>query len=52
MALSGDDADVRERIRHTVSVSPMLVNAAVMFDKISAEINSAGILCSGDVDGR
>ena len=50
--MCGDVADVRERIRHAVSVSPMLVNTAVMFDKISAEDNSAGILCSGDVDGR
>ena len=52
MALCGDDADVRERIRHAVSVALMLVNTAVMFDKISAEDNSAGILCSGDVDER
>ena len=31
MLLSGDDADVRERIRHAVSVSPMLVNTAVLY---------------------
>ena len=30
MALGGDEADVRERIRHAVSVSPMLVNSAVL----------------------
>ena len=50
--MCGDDADVRERIRHAVLVALMLVNTAVMFYKISAEINSAGILYSGDVDGR
>ena len=30
LALSGDDADVRERIRHAVSVALMLVNTAVV----------------------
>ena len=28
--MCGDDADVRKRIRHAVSVSPMLVNTAVL----------------------
>lgn len=33
LPMCGDDADVRERIRHAVSVSLTLVNTVVMFEK-------------------
>ena len=53
MALCGDDADVRERIRHAVSVALMLVNTAVIYATTSCLGLVLGLmLCSGDGDGR
>ena len=53
MALCGDDADVRERIRHAVSVALMLVNTAVICATTSClELVPGLMLCSGDGDGR
>ena len=49
--MCGDEADVRERIRHAGSVSLMLVNTAVyMCDNIAAYL--AAILWYGDGDER
>ena len=53
MALCGDDADVRERIRHAVSVALMLVNTADFCATTSClELVPGLMLCSGDGDGR
>ncbi|MBR5117108.1 MAG: hypothetical protein IK100_00510 [Muribaculaceae bacterium] len=53
LALCGDDADVRERIRHAVSVALMLVNTAVICATTSClELVPGLMLCSGDGDGR
>lgn len=53
MALCGDDADVRERIRHAVSVALMLVNTADFCATTSClELVPGWMLCSGDGDGR
>ena len=52
-ALCGDDADVRERIRHAVSVALMLVNTAVICaTTLCLELVPGWMLCSGDGDGR
>ena len=53
MALCGDDADVRERILHAVSVALMLVNTAVICaTTLCLELVPGWMLCSGDGDGR
>ena len=53
LALCGDDADVRERIRHVVSVALMLVNTAFLCAATSClELVPGWMLCSGDGDGR
>ena len=52
MALCGDDADVRERIRHAVSVALMLVNTAVICATASClELVLGLMLCPGDAMG-
>lgn len=52
MALCGDDVDVRERIRHAVSVALMLVNTAVICATTSSlELVPGLMLCSGDATG-
>jgi len=52
-ALCGDDADVRERIRHAVSVALMLVNTANYCATTSClELVPGLMLCSGDGDER
>ena len=53
LALCGDDADVRERIRHAVSVALVLVNTADFCATTSClELVPGLMLCSGDGDGR
>ena len=53
LALCGDDADVRERIRHAVSVALMLVNTAGFCATTSClELVPGWMLCSGDGNGR
>ena len=52
-ALCGDDADVRERIRHAVSVALMLVNTAYFCATTSClELVPGLMLYSGDGDWR
>ena len=49
LALCGDDDDVRERIRHAVSVALMLVNTADFYATASClELVPGLMLCSGD----
>ena len=58
MPLCGDDADVRERIRHAVSVSPMLVNTAVLDETKSRQESILRGFCvlamsmGGDAEAR
>ena len=52
MALCGDDADVREHIRHAVSVALMLVNTADFCATTSClELVPGLMLCPGDATG-
>ena len=56
--MCGDDADVRERIRHAVSVSPMLVNTAVLYVTKSRQNSvlrgfcAMAMLMGGDAEAR
>ena len=53
LALCGDDADVRERIRHAVSVALMLVNTDALYATTSClELVPGLMLRYGDGDGR
>ena len=44
--MCGDDADVRERIRHAVSVSLTLVNTAVLYETKSRQKSILLGLCA------